>query len=266
LERFGPLVLDRPSPAAEGKPSRQRALWSQADGVFRKTSSEEGKWKWRNSPPDEWQITYGDVVFTLKPTDFGHVGLFPEQAENWDWIAEKVQRASRPLKVLNLFAYTGGSTLAASSAGAEVTHVDAAKNVVQWARRNATRSALAERPMRWLAEDAAKFVQRELRRENFYDAVILDPPSYGHGPKGETWKLSQDLMPLLSSCAELVQHRPAFFLLTCHTPGFGAAELEAMLSDTLFGACGQGVSAKPLSIATADGRRLNAGIAARWPK
>jgi len=265
LERLGPLVVDRPSLAAQGQDRRAASSWAQAHGRFQRKTADEGVWKWRSPPPGDWRVAHGDATFQLKPTDFGHVGLFPEQAENWDWIAEKLRRARRPLKILNLFAYTGGSTLAAAAAGAEVTHVDAAKNVVHWARRNAELSNLADRPIRWIVEDAVKFTRRELRRENFYDAVILDPPSYGHGPKGETWKLSQHLMPLLAACADVVRRRPGFFLLTCHTPGFGPAELEAMLSEALFGACGQGVVTKPLALPTSDGRRLPAGITARWP-
>lgn len=265
LERVGGWVVDRPCPAADGARRQDASQWAGADGQFRRSDKDAGKWKWRGSPPADWAVQHGEFALQLKPTDFGHLGVFPEQAENWDWISQKVERAGRPLKVLNLFAYTGGSTLAAAAAGAEVTHVDAAKNVVQWARRSAEHSGLAEHPIRWIAEDAAKFVRRELQRENFYDAVILDPPSYGHGPKGEVWKLSQHLVPLLTDCAELVKRRPAFFLLTCHSPGFGPAELEAMLSDTLFGACGQGVESKPLSLRTISGRNLPAGFAARWP-
>ena len=265
LERFGPLVVDRPSPSAERATPANADLWQQASGKFERTSRDQGKWQWRDAPPDDWQIRHGDFRFQLKPTEFGHLGVFPEQATNWDWLGNKIRRANRPLKVLNLFAYTGGSTLAAAAAGAEVTHVDGAKNVVAWARRNAEVSGLAEKPIRWITEDAAKFVRRELRRENYYDGVILDPPSYGHGPKGEVWKLTTDLAGLLRDCADLVRRRPALFLLTCHTPGFGPAELEAILSDTLFGRCGQGVVTKRLAITTSDGRQLPSGIAARWP-
>ena len=167
--------------------------------------------------------------------------------------------------MLNLFAYTGGATLAAAAAGAQVTHVDAAKNVVAWARRNAALSGLSDAPIRWITEDATRFVQRELRRGNRYDAVILDPPSYGHGPQGQSWKLSTDLALLLSGCAEMVSSAPKFFLLSCHTSGFGCAEVDAMLSETLFGRCQQGVHSKPLVIESQDGRRLPCGVAGRWP-
>ncbi|MCA9214149.1 MAG: class I SAM-dependent methyltransferase, partial [Planctomycetales bacterium] len=171
----------------------------------------------------------------------------------------------RRLKVLNLFAYTGGSTLAAAAAGAEVTHVDSSKSVVTWARRNAELSNLCDAPIRWIVDDCTKFVQRELRRENFYDAVILDPPSYGHGAKGGPWKLSHDLMPLLDACASLTSRSRAFLLLTCHSPGFGPAELSACLEDTFFGHCQTGAQAKRLFIRCDDGRKLDAGAVARWP-
>jgi 23S rRNA (cytosine1962-C5)-methyltransferase len=205
------------------------------------------------------------VQFELKPTESGQIGIFPEQAENWDWIDRQVRRADRELTLLNLFAYTGGSTLAAARAGARVVHIDAAKNVVRWARRNAQISGLEEAPIRWIAEDAQRFVERELRRGNRYDGVILDPPSYGHGPQGEVWKLSDHLMPLLEKCGQLTRSRRALFLLTCHTPGFGPAELEASLADTVFGHCQAGVRAGRLQLATVSGRRLPSGVYARWP-
>jgi 23S rRNA (cytosine1962-C5)-methyltransferase len=167
--------------------------------------------------------------------------------------------------VLNLFAYTGGSTLAAAAAGASVTHVDAAKNIVAWARRNAELSGLADAPIRWIAEDATTFVRREVRRGNRYDGLILDPPSYGHGPKGEVWKVERHLAPLLTSCRDLLSDRRAFLLLTCHSPGFGPAELEALLADTIFGSCQGGVVARELSITAADARKFVCGAVARWP-
>ena len=265
LERFGQAVVERPCPTAETRQRGNAPLWPSADGRFVRRTRTEGEWSWRKQPPRPWQLDCGNFQLLLKPTEFGHLGVFPEQAANWTWISDSVRRAGKAMRVLNLFAHTGGATLAAAYGGAEVTHIDGAKNVVEWARRNAEASQLAEAPIRWITEDAAKFVRRELRRENYYDAVILDPPSYGHGPKGEAWKLASDLAPLLADCAELVRRRPAFFLLTCHTAGFGPAELEAMLADTLFGSCGEGVSATNLSLQTADGRRLPAGVAARWP-
>jgi 23S rRNA (cytosine1962-C5)-methyltransferase len=215
--------------------------------------------------PETWTICHDELQFQLKPTPFGNVGVYPEQAENWDWIRSQVKRSERRLKVLNLFAYTGGATLAAAAAGAEVVHVDAAANVVAWARRNAEASGLEDAPIRWIVEDAVKFCRREVRRGNRYDAVILDPPSYGHGPKGEVWKTERHLMSLLSLCGKLTVKRRVFVLVTCHTPSLGAAELEACLADAVFGHCQSGVRAYRLEIRSADGRTLPSGVMARWP-
>ena len=236
LERFGPVVLDRPCPAAESIRPVAPRLWSTAAARFERIEAEEGQWTLRGDPPRQWTIAHDRMILELKRTDFGHVGLFPEQAENWDWIAAQVRRvppsAASAMKILNLFAYTGGSTLAAAAAGAAVTHVDAARNIVAWARRNAELSGLAEAPVRWIAEDAVKFVNREIRRGNRYDAVILDPPSYGHGTHGEVWRLAEDLPRLLALCAELTTPRPRFVLLTCHTPGFSPIRLRELLGNS----------------------------------
>jgi len=265
LERFGPHVVDRPAPAAEDVQPGHPTVWESAEARYERTDADRGRWLPEGAIPRMWTIRHGPITFELKPTEFGHLGVFVEQASCWDWIARQVKRAGGLISVLNLFAYTGGSTLAAAAAGADVCHVDSSKTTVAWARRNADRTGLADAPIRWIVEDAVKFVRRELRRGRRYDAVILDPPSYGHGPKGEIWKLSKDLMPLLSACAELTEGRRAFMLLTCHTAGFGPAELEACLADALFGHCQAGVTAKPLSINTADGRKLPSGVLARWP-
>ena len=263
LEAFGEFILDRPSPSAEHAKKAHPKQWSNAIR-YQRTSAAAGKWS-GGKPPGTWQVRHAEITFGLKPTSFGHVGIFAEQAENWDWISRQVKRHNRKLRILNLFAYTGGSTLSAAAAGAEVTHVDSSKSVVTWARRNAELSGLTDAPIRWLVEDCQKFVRRELARENRYDAVILDPPSYGHGTKGETWKLSRDLIPLLDDCATLTSQSRAFLLLSCHSPGFGPAELSACLEDTFFGHCQTGAQAKRLRIPCADGRRLDAGAVARWP-
>ncbi len=214
---------------------------------------------------EEWEVEFPPIRFGIRLTPFGHVGIFPEQAKNWNWIRRQVNQSRQPLRVLNLFGYTGGSTLAAAVAGASVVHVDAAKTTIAWARRNAQRAGLANAPIRWITEDAAKFVTREIKRGNQYDAVILDPPSYGRGPKGETFKLTEDLMPLLVGCGELTRASRRFLLLTCHSPGFGPADLEACLADAVFGACSAGAAASPLDLKSRDGRLLNAGCNARWP-
>lgn len=264
LERFGQYVLDRPCPAAVSFAAADAGLWPSADARFDGRDQERGQWSCRRELPERWNIAHGSSRFELKRTEFGHLGVFPEQAENWDWIMVQCRRpasqdASRKLKILNLFAYTGGSTLAAAAAGAEVTHVDAAGNVVAWARRNAAISGLSDAPIRWIVEDALKFVKRELRRGNRYDAVILDPPSYGHGPHGEVWRLSKHLPRLLSLCAELTAGRPRFMLVTCHTPGYGPTELQDMISEA-FGTS-TGIVGRPLTIRAADGRELQSGAA-----
>ena len=265
LERFGPYVLDRPCPVAEREDRSHPSLWSDADARYQRVNDKKGTWSTKGRMPDSWMISHDELRFKLTLTPFGHVGVFPEQAENWDWIASKVKRSSRPLKVLNLFAYTGGSTLTAAASGAEVTHIDAAGNVVARARRNAKLSDLKDAPIRWIAEDAVKFARREVRRGNAYDAVILDPPSYGHGPKGEAWKIERHLMSLLSLCGKLTAKRRAFVLMTCHTPGLGPAELEAYLADGVFGHCQSGVEAYESGIRSSDGRTLFGGVVARWP-
>ncbi|MCA9263619.1 MAG: class I SAM-dependent methyltransferase [Planctomycetales bacterium] len=265
LERFGPYLIDRPCPAATSVRPMEPSRWKDADCRYTRVDRQRGKWKRVGSAPDTWQVRHGDACFAARLTPPGQVGLFPEQAENWDWLRQQVRRSDQPLRVLNLFAYTGGSTLAAAAAGAEVTHIDAAANVVKWARSNAELSGLAEAPIRWITEDARKFVQREIKRGNQYQGIILDPPSYGHGPHGEGWKIQDDLLPLLRACGQLCRDQLRIVLLTCHSPGFGAAELEACLMDTLWGHCQAGVIARTLYLRTADGRRLPSGTVARWP-
>jgi len=201
----------------------------------------------------------------LDPLPSGQIGVFPEQHANWEWLARQTARCATPPKVFNLFAYTGGSTLAVVAAGGSVTHVDASKSGVSRARGNAELSGFYECPVRWIVEDALKFARREVRRGERYDAVILDPPTYGQGPKGEEWIIKRDLLPLLELCGELTERRPKFVLLTCHTPGIGPAELSAYLSEGVFGSCSQPPRTLELSLSTADGRRLPSGVAARWP-
>jgi 23S rRNA (cytosine1962-C5)-methyltransferase len=286
LERFGAAVLDRPCPTAEGVVKSRSELWREATARYEAARVGDGEWappaeRWT---PADWCFAHeGAVSFRLKldALPSGQVGVFPEQAENWDWIARQFGKAQAgkstgiasgtrtqagPLRVLNLFAYTGGSTLAAAAAGAEVVHVDAARSIVERARSNAELSGVAARPIRWIVEDAAKFCRRELKRGNRYDAVILDPPSYGHGPKGEPWKIGDDLLPLLAVCGELTAESRAFLLFTCHTPGIGPAELAAYLADGIFGHCGQPPAAGELYLETTGGKRMPSGAFARWPR
>ncbi len=299
LEQFGKFVLDRPCPAANGIRRVVPHAWDTASARFEKSRS-GGAWVSHdpNFPPTSmentdliesspanprseaasptgapWTITHGPIRFLLRPTAFGHVGVFPEQAANWQWIGRQVRRclercSDRPPRVLNLFGYTGGSTLAAAAAGAQVTHIDSARNTVAWARHNASASGLGNAPIRWIIEDAATFARREVKRGNQYDGIILDPPSYGHGPKGQknqAWKITQHLLPLLSHCAQLTRASRQFILLTCHAPELGAAEIEAYLAQAVFGSCSAGAAARRLNILTRSSRKLNAGIVARWP-
>jgi 23S rRNA (cytosine1962-C5)-methyltransferase len=264
LERFGGVVLDRLCPAAEGISPTDRQLWKQPAARYERTSGDKGLWQTGGGAfPSPWTLSHDSFRLELKWTDFGHLGVFPEQAANWDWIAERVRQANRPLKVLNLFAYTGGSTLAAAAAGAEVVHVDAARNTVAWARRNAELSGLADAPIRWIAEDAMLFVRRELKRGNQYQAVILDPPSYGHGPKGEVWKLAEDLAELLSLCAELTAADRRFVLLSCHSPGFGPRELGRLMAQA-FGEAN--IETGEMVLNSAAGRTLPCGAMARFSR
>jgi len=264
LERFGAVVLDRPCPVAEDVQRADPAAWPAADARFDRSNGEEGQWTAARALPEQWVISHESLRFELKLTPFGQVGLFPEQADNWDWIGRQLQatESSVRLRVLNLFAYTGGSTLAAAAAGAEVVHVDAAKNITAWARRNAELSGMANLPIHWISEDAQKFVKREVRRGNRYDVVILDPPSYGHGPHGEVWRLSEHLPRLLAQCGELTAGPWRCMLLSCHTPGFAPERLK----EIMVGALGDSgtVSATQLHIRSAAGRELPSGVAVRW--
>jgi 23S rRNA (cytosine1962-C5)-methyltransferase len=263
LERFGAVVIDRPCPAAETLAIRDPPCWQQADLRYERTTGDRGRWPKREgtSPPVRWTIRHGSCRFELSPNPFGHLGLFPEQAANWDWLAEQIAAAGRPVKLLNLFAYTGGSTLAAAAAGASVTHVDAAKNVVARARRNAELSNLAEAPLRWIAEDAARFVDREIRRGNRYDGFILDPPSYGHGPKGELWQIDRHLEPLCESLASLAADSGSMVLLTCHSPEISDAALARLAGAILDRP--RNVTAGEMSLVDAAGRAVNSGAFAR---
>jgi 23S rRNA (cytosine1962-C5)-methyltransferase len=288
LERFGEIILDRPCPAAERLTQADLAAWQTADARFESADEQEGRWICRRELPDRWNIAHGDLRFELKRTPFGHIGLFPEQAENWDWIGARVQVSgfrvqdikTSPLplgegqgegigeegrlKVINLFAYTGGSTLAAAAAGAEVIHVDAAKNIVDWARRNAELSRLSDAPIHWITEDALKFVKREIKRGNKYDALILDPPSYGHGRRGEVWQLSKHLPRLLNMCAELTAGQCRFVLLTCHTPGYESERLADMLRETMPDTQSGAMAAKTMTLCSVTGRELTGGSVVRW--
>jgi 23S rRNA (cytosine1962-C5)-methyltransferase len=274
LERFSSIVLDRPSPSAAGIRKTRSETWLSATARYERTHADQGVWTPTPDDwiPGKWHFAHqgpSPIQLQLDALPSGQVGVFPEQRANWDWIADSIAKrhlpGGSPLRVLNLFAYTGGSTLAAAAAGAEVVHVDAARSIVERARENAELSGLADRPIRWITEDAMRFCQREVKRGNQYDAVILDPPTYGHGPKGEPWKISQHLLPLLKLCGQLTAERRTFVLVTCHTSGIGPAELAAYLAEGIFGHCAQPPKSGELFVKTSDGRKLPSGTFARWP-
>ena len=232
LERWGKYILVRPDPQVIWDTPKKEKGWKKMNGHYHRSAKGGGEWEFFDLP-EQWQIHYGNLTFNLKPFSFKHTGLFPEQAANWDWFSEKIKNAGRPIKVLNLFAYTGGATLAAAAAGASVTHVDASKGMVTWAKENAVSSGLKDAPIRWIVDDCVKFVEREIRRGNHYDAIIMDPPSYGRGPKGEIWKIEEAVYPLIKLCAQLLTEKPLFFLVNSYTTGLQPAVLTYMISTAL---------------------------------
>ena len=263
LERFGRVILDRPSPAAQRATKAQKSIWNNPHARFQKITGTTGKWISRNGVENGWPWQFGPVEVELRTTPFGHVGIFPEQAENWRWLRDQLAKHEQGLRVLNLFAYTGVSSLVAAQCGAHVVHLDAASNIVAWARHNAKQSGLDQHPIRWIVEDARKFTQRELRRGNRYDAVILDPPSYGHGPKGEPWQLTTHLAELLHNCLSLTAGAPQFLLLTCHTSGMATNSLADALKQAGL-PNPSSLETSRLTLPTSDGRKLASGLVARW--
>lgn len=232
LEKWGDYILLRPDPQVIWKTPKKNPMWKRINAHYHRSSKGGGEWEFFDLP-DEWTISYRDLRFRLKPFSFKHTGLFPEQAVNWDWMSDKIKNAGRPVKALNLFAYTGGATLAMAAAGAAVTHVDASKGMVAWAKENAQASHLEDRPIRWLVDDCKKFVEREIRRGNHYDAILMDPPSYGRGPKGEIWKMEDSIYEFLELSAQLLSDRPLFFVINSYTTGLAPAVLKYLLSTVL---------------------------------
>ncbi len=233
LERWGDIILIRPDPQIIWTARREDPLWQKANAVYHRLNSGGGYWEKLRDVPDVWNISYSGITFRLKPMGFKHTGLFPEQAVNWKLASELISAEKKEVSVLNLFAYTGGATLACLKAGAKVTHVDASKGMVQWAKENAAASSLSDRPVRWLVDDCMKFVKREIRRGNKYDAVIMDPPSYGRGPGGEIWKLEQQLDELLTDVSQILSDDPLFFFLNSYTGGLSPTILNFMVREKL---------------------------------
>ena len=232
LERGGEKLLIRPDPQVIWQTERTLKGWKAPNAHYHRSAKGGGSWEFFDLP-ESWQIRYGTLTFNLKPFSFKHTGLFPEQAANWDFFRPLIKNAARPVRVLNLFAYTGGATCAALEAGASVTHVDASKGMVTWAHENARSSGLEEKPVRWLVDDCMRFVEREIRRGNHYEAIIMDPPSYGRGPKGEVWKLEDTVFPLIQNCAKLLSDEPLFFLISSYTTGLQSGVLTYMLETAL---------------------------------
>jgi len=235
LEKFGPYLIDRPCAQAVWQPQLQQNEWSKADAAF--TREGESRWLKKRQLPESWTISVSDLLFKISPTDFGHLGIFPEQRDFWRWIEETIRQAivkgRSSINVLNLFAYSGGATLAAAKGGAHVCHLDASKGMVSWARENAALNQLDRAPIRWIVDDVNKFLNRELKRNVRYDAIILDPPSFGRGNRGEVFKIEEDLPGILNSCKALLSENPLFVLFSCHTPGFTPLSMHHLLSQLM---------------------------------
>ena len=264
LERWGSKILRRPDPQTIW-PKRQPDLWEKAQAVYHRSERGGGSWEFREQLPEKWKIRYGELTFWVRPTGFKHTGLFPEQAANWDWMAERIRHSGRKdIRVLNLFGYTGGATLACAAAGAHVTHVDAAKGMVLWAKENRELSGLPEDRFRFIVEDAMRFVQRELRRGNCYDGILMDPPSYGRGPSGEVWKLEDEFFNLVDTCSRALSENPVFFLVNGYTTGFQASVLGNLIDRCVTERVGGHCVAEELCLPVTSGGVLPCGCSGRW--
>ena len=261
LERYGKFVLSRPDPQVLWKKKLSEDVWQNADAIFQK--GEVSKWKIKKEVPEKWEIEIGELNFEIYLSKFKHVGIFPEQLSNWLWMADLIKKAGRPVKVLNLFGYTGGASIACLKAGAEVVHVDASKTSIEHARMNAEITGLKEKPIRWILDDAYDFVKREIRRGNKYDGIIMDPPAFGRGPKGEIWKIEDNFLPLVDDAKKILSDNPLFFLINGYASGYSPIAYEENLSDLK--KIGGTVTSGELTIEEKDsGRLLPAGIFARW--
>ena len=272
LERWGDYILVRPDPQVIWDTPKTLKGWKKMNGHYHRSSRGGGEWEFFNLP-EQWTINYKSLTFNLKPFSFKHTGLFPEQATNWDWFSdliskEKAKRGNdNPVKVLNLFAYTGGATLAAAAAGANVTHVDASKGMVNWAKENAVSSGLKDAPIRWLVDDCVKFVEREIRRGNKYDAIIMDPPSYGRGPKGEIWKIEDSIHSFVKLCTQILSDKPLFFLINSYTTGLAPSVLTYMIEIEVSKKFGGHVEAQEIGLpVSSNGLVLPCGASGRWSR
>lgn len=263
LERFGTYIIRRPDPQALWERVNP-SMWDTCDAWFER-KGEKGEWHFNKTLPKEWDIEYGGLTFGIRLTSFKHVGIFPEQLENWNWVTDQLSTLnSQPATILNLFGYTGGASLAAAKAGASVTHIDASKTAVEWGRQNAEKSGLGSAPIRWIVEDTMRFVDREIKRGTKYDGIILDPPAFGHGPKDELWKIEEDLVPLMEKCRALLTDKPLFVLMNGYAAGYSHFAFEHLL-EPIQKVHGGTVDGGELTITEAEsGRLMPAGIYARW--
>ncbi len=265
LERWGSHVLVRPDPQIIWNTKKEHPLWKRADARYHRSNKGGGQWEFFKTLPESWTVSYRSLNFRIRPTGFKHTGLFPEQAVNWALLMDTIKNTGRPLKVLNLFAYTGGATLACAAAGAEVCHVDASKGMVAWARENAALSNLSDRPIRWIVDDCEKFVAREIKRGKRYDIVIMDPPSYGRGPGGEVWKLEDQIYQMVDLCFGVLSDDPALFLLNSYTTGLPPSVMQYLLGVTIQKKFGGSVSAEEIGLpVTQSGLVLPCGSTAIW--
>ena len=265
LERWGDMILIRPDPQVVWSTPKANPLWKRAHARYFRSNTGGGQWQRSRALPDSWEIGYGGLRFHLKPMGFKHTGLFPEQAVNWDVMQDMIKHAGHQVRVLNLFGYTGAATLACAAAGAQVTHVDASKGMVAWGRDNASASGLAGRPIRWLVDDCGQFVQREQRRGNTYDAVLMDPPSYGRGPGGEVWKLENQIYGLVEQCAALLSDKPLFFIVNSYTAGLSPSVMQYILGVLLANRIGGRLESDEIGLpVTATGLSLPCGATAIW--
>ncbi len=266
LERFGPYTIVRPEKAALWHRALPAKRWQNADAVFVQSEKGEGEWVYRRAVPERWLLQYADIAFWAKLTPFRHTGVFPEQASHWDWIDRQIRAAGRPVNVLNLFAYTGIASLVAAAAGASVVHVDASKPTLAWAKENAVASGLADRPVRWLLDDALKFVRREQRRQRRYDAIIMDPPVFGRGPKGELWRFNKSFPELVAACRDVLAAEPLFVLVTGYAIEDSSLTLHNLLRELVGPRPGHLTAGELVLLDGAGGRPLSLAIYARWAR
>ena len=265
LERWKDIILVRPDPQIIWKDKTFPNKWKDVNAVYKRSSTGGGAWEYKKKVPANWQVKYKNLTFNIKPMGFKHTGLFPEQAANWDWMIEKIKSAKREIKVLNLFAYTGGATVACLSAGASVCHVDSSKGMVAWAKENVISSSLQERPVRYIVDDVVKFVNREIRRGNKYDAIIMDPPSYGRGANGEVWKFEENICDLVELCKGVLSENPLFFLINSYTTGISSTVLENILNLNITKIYGGKVTNGEVGLPMTNSKLiLPCGIYGRW--